>query len=143
VTSFRELFRRLGSVPEQSRAARAVELYGWLLLLEGGLILIFPDFVASLLRFAPLQPQASNFLRLGGVLVAGIGMLYTISGRMNAEGFVFASLLDRPVVPPIAALLWYLGLLPGSLALLFALEDFSSWLWTLLRWRAEMHRPET
>ena len=83
MTSFRELFRRLGSVPEQSRAARAVELYGWLLLLEGGLILIFPDFVASLLRFAPLQPQASNFLRLAGVLVAGIGMLYT--KVLNAE----------------------------------------------------------
>ena len=84
--------------------------------------------------------QASNFLRLAGVLVAGIGMLYTISGRLNAEGFVFASLLDRPVVPPVAGLLWYLGFLPGTLALLFALEDFSTWLWTLLTWRADMRR---
>ncbi len=143
MTSFREMFRRLCSVPEQCRAARTVELYGWLLLFEGGAILIFPHFVASLLHFAPLHPQASNFLRLAGVLVAGIGILYTISGRMNAEGFVFASLLDRPVVPPVAGLLWYLGLLPGTLALLFAFEDFSTWLWTLLTWRAELRSPKT
>jgi uncharacterized protein YjeT (DUF2065 family) len=140
MTPFAEMFRRLRAAPEQSRAAKTVELYGWLLLLEGGVILIFPHFVASLLRFAPLQPDASNLLRLAGVLVAGIGMLYTISGRLNAEGFVFASLLDRPVVPPVAGLLWYFGFLPGPLALLFALEDFSTWLWTLLTWRADMRR---
>lgn len=140
MTSFSEMFRRVRSAAGQSRAAKTVELYGWLLLLEGGMVMIFPHFVASFLQFAPLNPQAANLLRMVGVLVAGIGMLYAISGRMNAEGFVFATLLDRPLVPPIAGVLWYLGLLPGGLALLFALEDFSSWIWTLMTWRAEL-RP--
>jgi hypothetical protein len=67
-------------------------------------------------------------------------MLYFVSGRMNAEGFVFATLLDRPLVPPIMAVLWCSGKLPGSLALLFAIQELASFLWTLLTWRADMRR---
>jgi hypothetical protein len=137
MTSFREMFRRLISAEGQSRPAKTVELYGWLLLVEGGIILLFPQLVASALNFGPLLQQAENLFRMVGVLVEGIGMLYTIAGRENAEGFVFATLLDRPVVPPVAGALWYFGMLPGTLALLFALEDFSSFLWTLMTWRAE------
>ena len=131
------MLRRLWSVPEQSRAARTVELYGWFLLLEGAVILLFPGVVAALLRFGPLQLETTNFLRLIGLLAGGVGLLYTLSGRLNAEGFVFASLIDRPLVPPVAALLWYLGIMPGGFALLFAVEDFGTWLWTLQAWRAE------
>jgi hypothetical protein len=74
-------------------------------------------------------------------LVGGIGMLYVVSGRLNAEGFVFASLLDRPLVPPLMAVLWYCGVVPGPLALAFALQDFASFLWTLLTWRSESRAP--
>ncbi|MBA3651617.1 MAG: hypothetical protein H0W66_09115 [Chthoniobacterales bacterium] len=61
--------------PEQSRTARTVELYGWILLLEGGAILFFPGEIAALLRFSLLHPQAENFLRLVGLLAAGVGLL--------------------------------------------------------------------
>jgi hypothetical protein len=131
------MFKRLLWPPEQSRAARTVEIYGWIIFLEGGLLLLFPDFMASLMRFAPLNPQTSGFLRLIGMLVSGFGMLYVLSGRLNAEGFVFATLIDRPFVAPTMAALWFFGALPGPLALLFAFEDSASWLWTLLTWRAE------
>ena len=131
VTS-RKMFKRLLSPPEQSRAAKTVEIYGWVILLEGGLLLLFPDFMAGLMHFRPLTPQASGFLRLIGMLVSGFGMLYVLSGRLNAEGFVFATLIDRPFVAPTMAMLWYFGALPGPLALLFAVEDSASWLWTLL-----------
>ncbi len=138
MTSFREMFARLVSAAEQSRPAWTVECYGWFILAEGGFILLCPHLVASILRFGPLDPEAANFLRMVGLLVGGVGMLYTVSGRLNAEGFVFATLLDRPLVPPIVGLLWYLGFLPGSLALLFAVEDFGTFLWTLAAWRAEL-----
>jgi hypothetical protein len=62
-------------------------------------------------------------------------MLYVVSGRLNAEGFVFASLLDRPLVPGIMAVLWWLGFVPGPLALAFSIQDFASFLWTLSAWR--------
>ena len=138
--SFGEMFRQLWTAAGQSRPAKTVEWYGWLLMIEGGAVLLFPHCFASLLQFAPLEAQAASFLRLIGMLVAGIGMLYGISGRMNAEGFVFASLLDRPLVAPMMAALWYFGGLPGGVAFLFALEDSGRWLWTFMAWRAEMRQ---
>jgi len=136
------MFKRLLSPPERSRAAKTVEIYGWIIFLQGGLLLLFPDFMANVMRFGPLTPQASGFLRLIGMLVSGFGMLYLLSGRLNAEGFVFATLIDRPFVAPTMAALWYFGAIPGSLALLFAIEDSGSWLWTLLTWRAERQNTD-
>jgi hypothetical protein len=130
------LVRRTG----QCRAARTVEIYGWIIFVEGSFILLFPRVVATLLHFSLTTYEAANFLRMVGLLVGGVGMLYIVSGRLNAEGFVFASLLDRPLVPPIVATMWWLGVLPGPLALLFAVEDFASWLWTLCIWRADTQR---
>jgi hypothetical protein len=72
-----------------------------------------------------------------GMLLSGFGMLYMISGRMNAEGFVFVSMIDRPSVASAVGTHWAL---PRGLALLFAIEDSGSWLWKLLTWRAELPR---
>ena len=131
------MWKQLLSAQGQSRAAKTVEIYGWIIFFEGGFLLLFPNTMADLLHFGPVNAQASGFLRMIGVLVSGIGLLYLLSGRLNAEGFVFATLLDRPLVAPIVGLLWYIGALPGVLALLFAIEDSASWLWTLLTWQAE------
>ena len=93
------MFRRLISAAGQSRSAKTVEVFGWLILFEGTIVLFAPHFAISLLGIEPLTPQATNYFRLVGLLVSGLGMLYIASGRLNAEGFVFASVLDRPVVP--------------------------------------------
>ena len=93
------MFTRLWRAQGQSRAAKTVEAFGWLILFEGVSIVLAPHFIASLLHLPALAEQAANYFRLAGVLVSGIGMLYVVSGRLNAEGFVFASLLDRPLVP--------------------------------------------
>jgi hypothetical protein len=131
-----EMFRRLLSAEGQGYPARTVEIFGWLISIEAAGLLLAPHFVASLLQLPPLSDQAANYLRLAGLLVAGLGLLYVASGRLNALGFVFATLLDRPLVPPAMALLWFLGIVPGPLALAFALQDFASFLWTLSAWRA-------
>ena len=110
------MFRRLISAAGQSRSAKTVEVFGWLILFEGTIVLFAPHFAISLLGIEPLTPQTTNYFRLVGLLVSGLGMLYIASGRLNAEGFVFASVLDRPVVP---AILWFLEILPGPLALIF------------------------
>jgi hypothetical protein len=135
--SFREMFRRLISAEGQRYPAKTVEVFGWLILLEGSLGLFAPHVVESLLGLPPLGDQGANYLRLAGLLVGGLGMLYVVSGRLNAEGFVFASLLDRPLVPVIMAVLWYTGVLPGILAASFAIQDFGSFLWTLSAWKAD------
>jgi hypothetical protein len=132
-----ETFHRLVTAQGQSRSAKSVEVFGWLILLEGGLVLLFPHFVARILNLPLLVEQAANYFRLVGLLVSGVGMLYIASGRLNAAGFVFASLLDRPLVPFAMAILWYLEIIPGPLALIFSIQDFGSFLWTLKIWRIE------
>ncbi|MBI3897247.1 MAG: hypothetical protein HY308_03005 [Gammaproteobacteria bacterium] len=131
-SSFQEMFCRLLNAKDQGRAAKTIEIFGWLILVEATLMLFLPHFVATVLYLPALTEQGANYFRLVGVLVGGLGMLYVVSGRLNADGFVFASLLDRPLVPPVMALLWYLGIVPGPLALVFAVTDFGSFLWTLL-----------
>ena len=135
--SFRELFGRMLRAEGQSRAARTVELFGWLILIEAPIILLAPHFSAAVLHMPPLTEQGANFFRLVAVLIGGLGMLYVASGRLNAEGFVFASLLDRPLVPFVMAALWHFDIVPGPLALAFSIQDFGSFLWTLITLRSE------
>lgn len=131
------MLRRLLTAEGQSRSAKSVEVFGWLILVEGTIVLFAPQFSISVLGIAPLADQSANYFRLVGLLVSGLGILYIASGRLNAEGFVFASMLDRPLVPIAMATLWHLEILPGPLALIFSLQDFGSFLWTLLTWRRE------
>lgn len=132
-----DMFWRLIHAPGQSRSARTVEVFGWIMLVESLLVLFAPHAVAALLHLPDLSEQAANYFRLMGLLLGGLGMLYVVSGRLDARGFVFASMLDRPLVPFIMAVLWYHGMVPAPLALLFAVSDTVSVLWTLSAWRAE------
>src|SRR5215471_4109661 len=110
----REMFGRFFAGRPQSLSARTVELFGWYDLILGILILIAPGFMTSLLGLPTLSDQAEHYVRLVGLLVGGLGTLYVVSGRLNARGFVFASLVDRPMVPVVMGLLWYLEILPGA-----------------------------
>ena len=131
------MFRRLLTAEAQSRSAKTVEAFGWLILVEGIIVLFAPHFAVSVLAIPSLGAETANYFRLVGLLVCGVGMLYIASGRLNAEGFVFASMLDRPLVPIAMAILWYLNIIPGPLALIFSIQDFGSFLWTLFAWRTE------
>lgn len=138
---FAGMFHRLLHAPSQSRTARTVELFGWLIFLEGPLMILAPHLVAGWLHLPPLELQAANYFRLLGVLVGGIGMLYIVSGRLDSEGFAFASLLDRPLVPFVMFVLWRCDIVPGALALIFSIQDAGSFVWTLLAWRSERMPP--
>jgi mono/diheme cytochrome c family protein len=137
-----EMFGRLLRAEGQTRAARSVEAFGWLDLTLGTIILVAPYWVESLLRLPPLTIQGANYLRLVGLLVSGLGMLYIVSGRLSAQGFVFASLLDRPLVPGVMAFLWSQDIVPGPLALAFSISDFGGFLWTLWAWHADRRNAE-
>jgi hypothetical protein len=132
-----EMFNRLLSARGQSRAAKTIEVFGWICFIEGIVVMLAPGFVAAVLRLPELSEQSANYLRLASLLTGGIGMLYVVSGRLNSQEFAFASLLDRPLVPPTMAVLWYLGIVPGPLALAFSVQDYSGFLWTLHAWRAQ------
>jgi hypothetical protein len=135
--TFTEMLRRLLRADGQGRAAKTVEIYGWVVLIEGASCMIAPHFVATVLGVPPLEGQGIVYFRLAGVWVAGIGLLYVLSGRLNATGFVFSTLLDRPLVLPLLGILWYFGMVPGTLALAAGLQDLLTCLWTLTIWRRE------
>jgi hypothetical protein len=135
---FAVLAARLVSAEDRTRTAWTVEAFGWLILAEGALMVLAPDLVASVLHLPTFEGNGRHYFQLAGVLVSGIGMLYVVSGRLNAVGFMFGSLLDRPLVPPLMLVLWWLGVVPGALALVFSIQDFGSFLWTLFTWKAEL-----
>ena len=135
--TFKELLGRLRTAAGQGPAARSVEIFGWVILVEGAVMVLAPGVVEAVLRLPALTEQAQGYFRLVGVLVSGLGTLYVVSGRLSATAFVFASLLDRPLVPPVMAILWYLEILPGTLAAAFAIQDLAGFLWTVHAWRAE------
>lgn len=131
------MFGRLLRPGERSRVSITVEVYGWLIMLEGGLMLLAPDWAASIFHLPTLVEQAEGYFRLVGLLEGAIGMLYLVCGRMNANEFTFASMLDRPVSPLVMGALAYLRLIPWQLALAFAVQDFGGFLWTVFTWRNE------
>ena len=135
--SIAAMFRRLLRAEGLTRAARSVQWFGWLCLAYGLIFLTAPHWVQSVLKMPELSGQAADYLRLAGLMVSGIGMLYIVSGRLNAHGFIFASLLDRPLSPVVMAILWRLDILPGALALAFSISDLGGFLWTVLAWRAD------
>ena len=135
--TFTEMLRRLLRAEGQGRAAKTVEIYGWVVLIEGAICMSMPQVVATVLGIPPLVDQGVDYFRLAGVWVAGIGLLYVLSGRLNANGFVFSTLLDRPLVLPILGVLWFFGMVPGTLALGAGLQDLATSLWTLAIWRKE------
>jgi hypothetical protein len=139
--SFAEWLDRLWHPARDSMSAVTIEAFGWLLLAEGIAIFIAPQGVAEILRLPDFTPSAAVYFRLVGLLIAGLGILYTVSGRLNAQGFVFASFLDRPIVPFIMFGLWRWGIVPGILAVAFSLQDFGSFLWTVWAWCRERHMP--
>jgi len=133
--AFADMMNRLIAPGERTAGAKTVEAYGWLIYLEGSIFLLLPHWGASLLGLPDPIGSTLAYFRLVGMLIGGIGMLYIMSGRLNAQGFVFASMLDRPLVPFVMFGLWYWGGLPGVLAIAFSIEDFGSALWTMRAWR--------
>jgi hypothetical protein len=139
--AFNEMLRRLVRAEGQGRAAKTVEIYGWVVMAEGLACMIAPHFIAGVLGISPLAGQSADYFRLAGLWVSGIGLLYMLSGRLNATGFVFATLLDRPLVLPILGIMWYFGVVPGVLVLVAGLQDLFTCLWTLAVWRSEFGHP--
>jgi hypothetical protein len=135
--ALRGMFGRLIIADGQSRAARSVEGFGWIELALGTAILFAPFAMASLLRLPPLVTQAANYTRVVGLLVSGLGVLYIASGRLNSTEFAFASMLDRPLVPFVMAVLVRKDIVPLNLAVAFSISDFGSFLWTFWWWRRD------
>jgi hypothetical protein len=133
-----QMLQRLIEPGPLTRVSRSIEIFGWVDLALGLLILIAPGFTATLFHLPPPFPLDFGLLRVVGALVTTLGVLYIINGRFNSQGFAVGALLDRPLVPVIMAVLWHNHILPGSLAASFSIVDFSGFLATAFAWRADI-----
>ena len=79
----------------------------------------------------PLAERAANYFSLGGNPCDGNRHAVCNERPARRRGFVFASLLDRPLVPIATGILWHREMIPGPLAVLFSAEDFGGFLWAL------------
>lgn len=138
--TFTGMLGRLLRAEGQGRAAKTVEINGWIVLVEGSIALFAPQFAATVLGIPPLSDQGADYFRLSAVWICGLAVLYIMSGRLNSDGFVFASLLDRPLVLPLLGVLWMAGIVPGPIALVAGLQDLATCVWTFWVWRKEF-RP--
>ena len=135
-----QTFQRLTMSGPLTLVSRSIEIFGWIDLVLGLLILIAPRFTGAVFHLPRLSPLDAGLIRVVGVLVTTIGALYIINGRFNSLGFAVASLLDRPLVPLIMAVLWHKRILPGPLAASFSIVDFGGFLATAFAWRADLVR---
>jgi hypothetical protein len=136
------IFKPLINAGPLTLVSRSIEIFGWIDLLLGLLILIAPRFTAAVFHLPPLSPLDTGLLRVVGALVIMLGALYIINGRLNGMGFAIGTLLDRPLVPLIMATLWYRHVLPGPLAAAFSIVDFGGFLATVFAWRAGLLRGQ-
>ena len=96
------MFRRLLNAEGQTRAAKSVEVFGWLILVESVILMLAPHFAPSCCTCPP-RAARRHYLSLPRCSSVALACFISVGGRLNAEGFVFASLLDRPLVPPVMA----------------------------------------
>src|SRR6266567_435990 len=68
-----EMFHRVCNRDGQTRVGRTVEIFGWLDLVLGLIILIAPALVELLLSLPAYTVQSENYLRLARLLAGGPG----------------------------------------------------------------------
>lgn len=136
----KQIFSKLIRPGPLTLVSRSIEIFGYVDLVLGVLILIATRFTAAVFRLPPLSSLDVSLLHVVGVLVTILGALYIMNGRLNVLSFAVGSLLDRPLVPLIMLVLWYRRILPGPLAAAFSIVDFSGFLVTVFAWRADLLR---
>ena len=84
-----------------STASKYSVINGYAYLALGGLLLVWPGAVQTILKDAQFVGNESSLFRVLGMTVAIIGWLYVFGGRSGARQLAPASVLDRVVLVPV------------------------------------------
>lgn len=111
------------SPPDLATSSKFTTLNGVLYLAAGGLLLLWPGAVQTLLFESDFAGHEGSLVRLLGMTVAVIGWLYLFGGRSGSRQVVAASVLDRIILVPLVLVpMAVAGVFP-KLLLLFAVLD--------------------
>ena len=109
-------------------ASKSVYYFGFYLLLLSATLTVSPNTLLSLFQ----MPETNEvWIRIAGVLVFNIGILYIVMAQSNHNLFLTLTVYLRASVP-----LWFIafvliGWAPATL-ILFGIVDFAGALWTYL-----------
>jgi hypothetical protein len=137
--TFTEMLRRLLRAEGQGRAAKTVEIYGWVVLIEGAICMSMPQVVATVLGIPPLVDQGVDYFRLAGVWVAGIGLLYVLRAP-QCEWLCFSTFTGQAARPAHSGRALVFGICRER-APWVGLQDLDI-LWTLAIWRRGFERRD-
>lgn len=118
-----------------SAASRYGVINGYLYLSLGGLLVVWPGAVQSLLKDRPFVGDEQGLFRALGLSVIVIGWLYVFGHRTGGRQVVAASVVDRLIFVPVVLLpLAIAGIFP-HVCLAFTALDMSLAVgaWLLLR----------
>jgi hypothetical protein len=106
-----------------STESKYAVMNGYMYLALGGLLVVWPGAVQTLLRDRAFVGDEGALFRVIGMTVAVIGWLYVFGGRSGAQQFGPASVLDRVVLVPVVLVpLAIAGIFPHTLGA-FAILD--------------------
>jgi hypothetical protein len=84
-----------------STASRFTTLNGLIYMAAGGLLLVWPQAVQSILGDPQFEGHEEVLIRILGMTVVIIGWFYYFGGRSGATQLVAASVLDRIILVPL------------------------------------------
>jgi hypothetical protein len=88
--------------PNQTVLSRYLSLNGVLYLGAGALLLLWPGSVQTLLGDPAFVGREEGLIRVIGLTVVIIGLLYLLGGRANAKQIIAVSIVSRPILVPLA-----------------------------------------
>ncbi|MFC5496937.1 hypothetical protein ACFPOE_05270 [Caenimonas terrae] len=121
-----------------SKSAFSVQAFGVYIIALGLGLVFVPNLLLGLFR----MPAANEvWIRVLGVVVMNIGILYVVAARANAVPVFRATVYGRPAVLAWFAAFVLLGLAPPML-LLFGAVEVAGALWTWWALRAEQRASQ-
>ena len=109
--------------PSLTTASKYTAMNGFIYLLVGFLLIVWPGVTQTLFRDAAFVGHEEGLLRVIGLTVVVIGWLYVFGGRSGARQIVAASVIDRLIfVPAVLIPMAMAGVFPHLLLTFAALD---------------------
>ena len=122
-----------------SKSAFSIQAFGIYIVALGLGLVFVPNLLLALFR---MPPTSEVWIRVLGVVVANIGILYVVAAQSNAMTIFRATVYGRPAVFAWFAGFVALGLAPKMLLLFGAVEVAGAlWTWWALRADLRSGRP--
>jgi hypothetical protein len=114
-------------------AARSIYIFGLYLVVLGAILIGTPNTLLALVR---IQPTTEPWIRVAGVPIMAMGMLFLANARAEQTAFMRTSVWVR-LFPVIAFIVFALLKIVPPVVVLFGVVDAAAAAWTYMALRAQ------